>query len=74
MEQVNKEMVAIQTKIVVSIPKYCPECEKKNVLSKLNHVNAIDTEAKLYMVFCLNPKCRFCKDYYFKNGEILNCR
>ena len=53
----------INTKIQFSIPKYCPECETKNTKSILHHVNALDTKAKIYMVFCSNPKCRFCREY-----------
>ena len=67
-------MVSIQSRTIISIPLICPECEKKNVISKLNHVNAIDTEARLYMVFCLNPKCRYCQDYIVNNGDIIKCR
>lgn len=52
-------MVMIYIKKTV-IPTLCPKCG-----GKLTHVNAIDTEAKLYMVFCKsNPeKCRWCKNW-----------
>lgn len=66
-------MVSIQTKVIIEIPKYCPKCEEKNVVSKLNHVNAINTKAKLYMVFCFNPKCNYCRDFTINNGETIKC-
>ena len=67
-------MVSIQTRVMINIPLFCPDCDKKNVVSKLYHVNAIDTKAKLYMVFCLNPKCRFCQDFTINNGDVIKCR
>lgn len=42
----------------ISIPDYCPICDER-----LYHVNALDTKAKCYIVFCKNPKCRFCQEY-----------
>lgn len=53
----------IKTKIRTAILRCCPECEKRNTRSVLHHVNALDTRAKVYMVFCSNPKCRFCREY-----------
>jgi NAD-dependent DNA ligase len=47
----------------IKIPVYCPLCA-----TKLHHVNALDTEAKIYMVYCLN--CRFCKEWDLINGEL----
>ena len=49
-------MVQIQKPKTI-IPNICPRCE-----SKLHYVNALD-ECGLYMVFCTNPKCRFCKNW-----------
>ena len=52
-------MVLIKKNIQVSIPDYCPECGER-----LHHVNALDTRAKVYMVFCRNSKnCRYCREY-----------
>ena len=56
-------MIISQKKALFSIPSFCPECEKKGMVSRLKHVNALDSEAKVYMVFCANPKCRFCREY-----------
>lgn len=52
-------MVLIQSKpTALSIPSICPECGEK-----LHHVNALDTKAKVYMVFCRNSKCKYCQDW-----------
>lgn len=53
-------MVAIQTKIYYynKVPSICPKCK-----SNLHHVNALNTSAKVYMVFCTNPKCKYCEDW-----------
>lgn len=51
-------MVYIQQNKSFSIPNVCPECNER-----LHHVNALDTKAKIYMVFCRNPKCRYCQDW-----------
>lgn len=51
-------MVKLLLKKKLIIPSLCPKCG-----SKLNHVNAIDTEAEVYIVFCTNSKCRYCKDW-----------
>ena len=51
-------MVLIRTKNQLSIPDKCPECGES-----LYHVNALDTKAKVYIVFCRNPKCRYCQDW-----------
>ena len=52
-------MVYLQTKIYKPlIPSFCPKCE-----SKLHHVNALDTNAEIYMIFCTNPKCKYCEDW-----------
>lgn len=51
-------MVLLRTKIQLSIPDYCPECK-----NSLHHVNALDTKAKIYMVFCKNLKCKYCREY-----------
>lgn len=48
-------MVFIRTNLVLELPNRCPNCGDKS----LEHVNALKTEAKLYMVFCRNPKCRY---------------
>lgn len=49
-------MVLIKIKTI--IPDMCPLCGKK-----LNHVNALDTEYKTYMVYCKNSRCRYCKEW-----------
>lgn len=61
-------MVYIQTKIYMKIPQECPKCG-----NKLHHVNALDTKAQIYIVFCLNRphKCKWCKEYTKK--ELMNC-
>lgn len=51
-------MVLIHQKNQLSIPNLCPECG-----NSLHHVNALDTKAKVYMVFCRNPKCKYCQDW-----------
>ena len=51
-------MVLIQQKNQLSIPSLCPECG-----GKLHHVNALNTEAKVYIVFCRNTKCKYCQDW-----------
>lgn len=62
-------MVFIKTKILKSIPHYCPNCN-----GKLHHVNALDTKAQLYMVFCLNTNgkgklvCKYCQEW--RKGEL----
>ena len=59
----------IHKKPLISIPILCPKCN-----NKLHHVNALDTEAKIYMVFCLNYKCRYCVEYEKDvNGDIFIC-
>lgn len=59
----------IQKKLTVSISEYCPKCDHK-----LNHVNALDTEAKIYFCWCPNYKCRFCVEFEKKgSGEIIKC-
>lgn len=59
----------IQTKIQISIPDYCPKCDHK-----LYHVNALDTEARIYLVWCPNYSCRYCVEYEKDNkGEIKIC-
>lgn len=40
------------------IPDFCPKCG-----NKLKHTNALDSEAGIYMVWCNNPQCRFCKNW-----------
>lgn len=50
-------MVAIEKPKTV-IPDICPECGEN-----LHHVNALDSEAGLYMVFCRNLKCKWCKNW-----------
>ena len=49
--------ILVRTNLVLELPSKCPNCE-----GKLNHVNALKSEAKLYMVFCRNPKCRYCAE------------
>ena len=49
---------------IKEILDYCPICG-----NKLNHVNAIETEARLYLVWCSNFNCRFVKDYYFNGNK-----
>lgn len=51
-------MVYINTKIKISIPVYCPKCDHK-----LNHVNALDSKAKVYLVYCPNSGCRFAREF-----------
>ena len=41
-----------------TIPSNCPKCD-----TKLRHVNALNTEAKCYFVYCPIPQCRFCREY-----------
>ena len=53
-------------KLKNNIPSKCPICQ-----NKLNHVNALDTEAKIYMVWCSNTKCRFCREYTLKEGVLI---
>lgn len=60
-------MVIIKTKFLQRILERCPKCD-----GKLHHVNALDTKAKIYMVFCLNTNkrgkltCRYCREYTLK--------
>jgi hypothetical protein len=49
----------------IEIPIFCPWCS-----TKLKHVNAIDTEAKIYFVYCPQPKCRYCKEWRLIDGKI----
>ena len=57
-------MVLIPQFTKLGIPNLCPKCN-----GKLYHVNALDTKAKIYMVFCLNTNkrgkyvCKFCKEW-----------
>jgi len=53
-------------KLKNNILSKCPKCK-----NKLNHVNALDTEAKIYMVWCPKLKCRFCREYQFKKGVLV---
>lgn len=48
----------IKTKIQTSIPSKCPKCN-----SELHHVNALDTRARVYMIFCRNTKCKYAREY-----------
>ena len=48
------------------IPLECPICG-----NKLNHVNALDTECKRYMVYCSKTGCRFCREYEIKKGVLV---
>ena len=48
-------MVMLQVKL---IPFTCPNCK-----SKLHYVNALNTNAEMLMVYCKNPKCRYCQDW-----------
>lgn len=50
-------MVLIRTNLVIELPKECPKCGRK-----LHYVNALETEARLFMVFCKNSKCRYCSE------------
>lgn len=50
-------MVLIRTNLILELPSKCPNCG-----DKLTHVNALKTEAKLYMVFCKNSRCRYCAE------------
>ena len=65
-------MVLIRTNLVLELPNKCPNCD-----AKLEHINALKTEAKLYMVFCKNPKCRYCAEIQVRtslNKEVkANC-
>lgn len=45
-------------KLELVIPNICPVCE-----FKLKHVNALDTEAEVYFVYCPNTGCRWCREY-----------
>ena len=51
-------MVVIHQKVNISIPDYCPKCDYK-----LNHVNALNSRAKSYLVYCPNFNCKFCREY-----------
>jgi len=51
-------MVQISNRVSLSIPDYCPICDHK-----LNHVNALDTKARVYFVYCPNSGCRFAREY-----------
>jgi len=62
-------MVQISNRVSLSIPDYCPKCGYK-----LYHVNALDTKAKIYMVWCPDSTCRYCVEYEKNdNGEIKKC-
>ena len=55
--------------MLLSIPICCPKCDHR-----LCHVNALDTEAKIYMVWCPESTCRYCVEYEKSgNGEIKKC-
>lgn len=49
----------------IRIPVYCPLCA-----SKLKHVNALDTECKIYFVWCPSNRCRFCLEWDLIDGEL----
>lgn len=49
----------------IKIPVYCPICA-----SKLRNVNALDTEAEIYFVWCPNSNCKFCKEWDIIDGEL----
>ena len=56
----------------IKIPDLCPKCGEK-----LQHVNALDTKAHCYMVWCNNLDCRFVQDYYYiedMKEVIFKCR
>ena len=46
----------------------CPKCG-----SELTHINALNSEAKMYIVYCKNNNCGFTKDYYIKSKVIIKC-
>lgn len=73
MFNINIEFIknGILLKKNITILTICPKCG-----NKLKHVPALDTEAKMYLVWCDNLKCRFVQDYYLpeKAKEVLfNC-
>lgn len=41
-----------------ALPDICPKCN-----CRLKHVNAIDTEAKTYFIYCPNSGCRYAVEY-----------
>lgn len=43
----------------VKIPSLCPVCGEK-----LEHINALDTKARMYLVYCKSHTCRYVQDYY----------
>lgn len=47
---------------------FCPKCG-----GALSHVNALDTEARLYLVWCPNFRCRFVREYTLEEIKKL-CR
>ena len=51
-------MILIKAKNQVSIPDYCPKCGER-----FYHVNALNTKARSYIIFCRNPKCRYCREF-----------
>lgn len=53
-------------KLKNGIPLKCPICN-----NRLNHVNALDTEVKRYMVYCSKSKCRFCREYEIIKGVLI---
>jgi hypothetical protein len=63
----KKKMIAKgKRKEDVRVLEYCPLCS-----TKLRHVNALDTEAKIYFVYCPQPKCRYCEEYKFVNDILV---
>jgi len=50
-------MPFIRENLVIELPKKCPRCE-----GKIDYSNALNTEAKLFMVFCKNPRCHYCAE------------
>ena len=59
----------IQTEMLLSIPIHCPKCDHR-----LYHVNALDTKAKIYMIWCPESTCRYCVEYEKNgNGAIRKC-
>lgn len=41
-----------------ALPSFCPDCD-----SKLKHVNAIDTKARTYFIYCPNSGCKWCREF-----------
>lgn len=51
----------------IYIIDFCPKCDYK-----LNHINALNTEAKIYIVYCSH--CSFCIEYEKNNnGDLKKC-